>query len=377
MQTLFTLDIKNYDPKWEYSKRDSARGIIIFTKDGRKAELPFKEDDKIALVYAKNRGYYKFPGGGIHSDEDKVEALIREVSEEVGLSVIPESVREFGVVPRFQKSAKFDGVVFDQESFYYFCDVDSKGHGQNLDAYEAEAGFELQVVTIAEAIEKNLQYTTDDAFDLAMTVRDTNVLQVLLGKPVEPSRAIAEYLLEESAKMNPGPWQAHSVAVARAAEKVARAVAAAGGNSLEPDKAYIYGLLHDVGRRCGYTYMAHVIDGYEYLAAMGFEGAARICLTHSFNLQTTEDYIGKVDISEERLGKVKNLLASYEYDDYDRLIQLLDSTCGADGTQNLEQRMGDVKARYGYYPQEKWDKNFELKAYFEKLMKKDLYEVIK
>ena len=32
MQTLFTLDIKNYDPKWEYSKRDSARGIIVFQK---------------------------------------------------------------------------------------------------------------------------------------------------------------------------------------------------------------------------------------------------------------------------------------------------------------------------------------------------------
>lgn len=377
MKTLFTLDIKNYDPEWEYSKRDSARGIIVFTEDGRKATWPYKAEDKIALVYAKNRGYYKFPGGGIHADEDKVEALIREVSEEVGLSVIPESVKEFGVVPRFQKSSKFDGVIFDQESFYYFCDVDSKGHGQNLDAYEAEAGFELQVVTFAQAIQKNLQYTTDDAFDLAMTVRDTNVLQLLIGKPIEPSRAIAEYLLDEGAKMNPGPWQAHSIAVARAAEKVARTVVAAGGNSLDPDKAYSYGLLHDIGRRCGCTYMAHVIDGYEYLAAMGFENAARICLTHSFNLQTTEDYIGKVDISAERLEKVKNLLASYKYDDYDRLIQLLDSTCGADGTQNLELRMGDVKQRYGYYPQEKWNKNFELKTYFEKLMKKDLYEVIK
>ncbi len=376
MQTLFTLDIKNYDPKWEYSKRDSARGIIVFTEDGRKASVPFKPDDKIALVYAKNRGYYKFPGGGIHSDENKAEALVREVSEEVGLSVIPETVKEFGVVPRFQKSAKFDGVIFDQESFYYFCDVDSKGHGQNLDAYEAEAGFELQVVTIKEALEKNMGFTSDDPFELAMIVRDTSVLQLLLGKSVEPSRAFAEYVLSESAALNPGPWELHSKAVARAAEKIAKAVAENDG-SMNPDKAYVYGLLHDIGRRAGYTYMAHVIDGYEYLSNMGFENAARICLTHSFNLQTTEDYIGKIDISEERLEKVKNLLTSYEYDDYDRLIQLLDSTCGADGTQNLELRMGDVKTRYGYYPQGKWDKNFELKAYFEKLMGRDFYEVIK
>lgn len=196
-------------------------------------------------------------------------------------------------------------------------------------------------------------------------------------KQTEPSRAIAESLLEESAKMNPGPWQKHSMAVARAAEKVAKAVVAAGGTSLEPEKAYIYGLLHDIGRRCGYTYMAHVIDGYEYLSAMGYENAARICITHSFNLQTTDDYIGKVDISETQLEKIKNLLDSYEYNDYDRLIQLLDSTCSADGTQNLEARMGDVKKRYGYYPQAKWDKNFELKSYFEKLIRKDFYEVIR
>ena len=34
--------------------------------------------------------------------------------------------------------------------------------------------------------------------------------------------------------------------------------------------------------------------------------------------------------------------------------------------------MEDVKNRYGYYPQAKYDKNTELKTYFEKLMGKDL-----
>ena len=38
--------------------------------------------------------------------------------------------------------------------------------------------------------------------------------------------------------------------------------------------------------------------------------------------------------------------------------------------------MEDVKNRYGYYPKAKYDKNFELKAYFEKLMGKDLYTVL-
>lgn len=373
MKTLFTLDYKNYKPEWEYSKRDSARGIIIFSE---RENVPFDENDKIALVYARNRDYYKFPGGGIHADEDKIEALVREVSEEVGLSVIKDSVREYGVVPRFQKSSRFDNTTFDQESFYYFCKVDDKGHGQNLDPYEAEEGFELRVVTIKEALEKNLQYNTDDCFSIAMTARDTGVLQLLLGRTIEPSRCTAEYLLQESVALNPGPWEKHSIAVAKAAEKVAKAVAAAGGN-MDADAAYCYGLLHDIGRRCGHTYMAHVIDGYNYLHNLGYDNAARICITHSFNLQTTDDYIGEKDVSPEQFQQIKHLLTEKPLDDYDRLIQLLDSTCGADGTQNLEARMNDVKKRYGYYPQGKWEKNFELKEYFEKLTGKDFYEIIK
>lgn len=81
------------------------------------------------------------------------------------------------------------------------------------------------------------------------------------------------------------------------------------------------------------------------------------------------------DINSDK-AYVYGLLDSYEYDDYDRLIQFIDSTCNADGTKNLEKRMEDVKNRYGYYPQAKYDKNTELKTYFEKLTGKDLYTVL-
>ena len=193
----------------------------------------------------------------------------------------------------------------------------------------------------------------------------------------EPTRAEAELLLEEGVKKNPGPWREHSYAVAQAAEKIARAVNKnCDEEKLNPDLAYCYGLLHDIGRQKGHTYIAHVYDGYHFLMSFGYEKAAQICLTQSFNLKTTDDQIGKIDISDDQMEEIKTLLAAAEYDDYDRLIQLLDATCGADGTKNLEQRMGDIKTRYGYYPQGKWDKNFELKAYFENLTGRDFYEII-
>ena len=199
-----------------------------------------------------------------------------------------------------------------------------------------------------------------------------------MNKNTEPSRSLAEKLLEEGVAKNPGPWREHSLAVARAAEIIALAVNKnCGSQKLDPDLAYIYGLLHDIGRQEGYTYISHVYDGYHFLMSLGYEKAAQICLTHSFNLQTTDDYIGKIDIRPEQMEEIKKLLAAAEYDDYDRLIQLLDSCCAADGTVDLETRMNDVKARYGYYPQGKWNKNFELKEYFEKLAGKDLYEIIR
>ena len=77
---------------------------------------------------------------------------------------------------------------------------------------------------------------------------------------MEPTRVNAEYLLEEGVKKNPGPWCEHSYAVARAAEKIARAT-----QCLNPDFAYTCGLLHDIGRQMGHTYMAHVYDGYHFL----------------------------------------------------------------------------------------------------------------
>lgn len=383
MKTLFTTDYKDYEPDWPSSSRPSARAIILTDNP------PLSPSNKIALAYAKNLGYYKFPGGGIHEGEENTEALIREVAEETGLEVIPESISEAGLVHRVMQSEMFPKTIFVQDSFHYFCRVKMSPDGtpliknQKLDDYEKDDGFELRIVTIDEAIQTNLHFKSDNYAKLDMITRETLVMEKLCGMDENLPRAFAETLLEKCVAKNPGPWREHSYAVAQAAEKIARAVnenASSSDNTtplLNPDFAYTCGLLHDIGRQMGYTYMAHVYDGYHFLKNLGYDQLAKICLTHSFNLHIIDDYIGKIDITDTQYEELKNLLAATEYDDYDRLIQLLDSTCGADGTKNMEDRMNDVKQRYGYYPEGKWNKNFELKEYFEKLMGRELYVVIK
>ncbi len=109
--------------------------------------------------------------------------------------------------------------------------------------------------------------------------------------------------------------------------------------------------------------------------SLGYDEVAKICLTHPFNNQTTKEYIGKFDVSDEELNLIKNTLAKVDMSDYDRLIQLCDSLAGSEGVLDIEERMGDVKQRYGYYPQEKWDSNIRLKKYFEEKAGKDIYEI--
>ena len=186
-----------------------------------------------------------------------------------------------------------------------------------------------------------------------------------------PTREEAEKLLLDAEQCNPGQWGNHSRVAAQCAEKIAALC-----EGMDADKAYIVGLLHDIGRKFGVGHLRHVYDGYKYMLELGYDEVAKICLTHSFNIQDIHVYIGKVDITEAEQQEIEDALNNVIYDDYDRLIQLCDSIAGADGVMDIEMRMGDVKRRYGRYPEEKWNKNLLLKQMFEERTGKNIYEAV-
>ena len=185
-----------------------------------------------------------------------------------------------------------------------------------------------------------------------------------------PTREEALALLAEAEPRNPGPWGDHSRTAAHCAEKIAAAC------GLDPDKAFVLGLLHDIGRRYGKRHLGHVSDGYTYMMELGYDEVARVCLSHSFNDQTLASYVGHRDTTPEETALIETQLAAMEFDEYDRLIQLCDSLAEASGVVDIEERMADVKRRYGDYPQSKWDINLALKAHFEQLAGRNIYDIV-
>ena len=167
MRTLFEIDCKDYDPKGRAFVRPSVRGIIL-------------REGKVAMVHSIKYDYYKFPGGGIESGESQIQTLIREVQEESGLIVLPETVREYGNVSRKQKSDRVgEYEVFVQDNYYDLCDAAEDIGKQALDDYEKDEHFTLEWVKPERAIAVNR--TRDHGpKDQLMLEREARVLEILI-----------------------------------------------------------------------------------------------------------------------------------------------------------------------------------------------------
>ena len=172
-------------------------------------------------------------------------------------------------------------------------------------------------------------------------------------------------------KVNPGPWVRHSINTGIAAKKIAERIP-----SMDPQKAYIIGMLHDIGRRVGIVDLpTHIYEGYKYCMEKGWDEAARVCMTHSY-LRMRDEFNYEPETEQEKA--IKSFIMNCEADDYDRLIQLCDSLAADYGFVILEKRFVDVTRRYGIWEEyiRGWETAFEILEYFEKKMGCPVYDVL-
>ena len=181
-------------------------------------------------------------------------------------------------------------------------------------------------------------------------------------------------------------WQSHSKDVARACEKIAEAA------GMDKDLAYAKGLLHDVYKAVerdnevfvevdGESVMAltHPFRGYQLLMDKNFPEAARAALTHTFyNVYEVLDGGFDLKMIPDDLALLKKWLSENEYDDYDKLTQLVDNMVGWKGVMTIDDRFCDILTRHQVAnPQASLRKLYELKDYFDEKIGGNIYELFR
>jgi 8-oxo-dGTP pyrophosphatase MutT (NUDIX family) len=129
--------------KYECGKmnRFASRGVVL-------------KDDKILLVHLKKTDEYKFPGGGVETDESLIESLRREMLEEAGVH-LKEVVKELGYIDQI-KTDKYDkNQIFCMRSHYYLVHIEDEVTDIQLSQSEQRLGFRPVWVSINEAINTN------------------------------------------------------------------------------------------------------------------------------------------------------------------------------------------------------------------------------
>ena len=168
-------------------------------------------------------------------------------------------------------------------------------------------------------------------------------------------------------------WEAHSKNVAKVAEKIAKA------SGLDSDKAYAYGLLHDIGKSVSTPdeNMTHHLTGHDLLMDLNFPEAARIAITHTFYDGQDMDHFWDILSRNKLAARTQELLEKYHpYDDYDKLIQLADNMATSTGITTIDHRFCDVLQRHLLPdPGGNLRALYTLKAYFDEKSSQNIYNL--
>lgn len=160
MRILFTYDKRDYTPDMEAFEKHSVRAVI-------------RQNGRLAAQKGA-RGDYKLLGGGMEEGENFAQALSREVREESGLVVKPESIREIGETVERRRDIFQPDWIYICHSYFFFCDVEEEMQETCMTESEIAKGFHLEWAAPEEIIEGNAPFLNE-----AWIARDTEFVRRL------------------------------------------------------------------------------------------------------------------------------------------------------------------------------------------------------
>ena len=117
------------------------------TKERRAARaVIFDANRNVVLLHVSKKNFHKLPGGGMEEGEGIVEALRREIREEVGCEIT--HIKELGIVEEFRN--KFN---VHQLSYCFYADVIGDIGEPAFEQDEIDDGFEPVWLTLDAALD--------------------------------------------------------------------------------------------------------------------------------------------------------------------------------------------------------------------------------
>lgn len=160
MKKLLVLDYKDYPEDLPVYEKNTVRAIIM--KDGKLA------------MQQSSRGEYKILGGVVEKGETHLETLLREVEEEAGMFVKPDSLKLIGVIEEKRLDVFDKDRIYHCMTYFYSCDVEGHMVPLKLTPCEVLKGYKL----VWEKPEKIVEINSERIRE-KWKLRDTEFMKLL------------------------------------------------------------------------------------------------------------------------------------------------------------------------------------------------------
>lgn len=144
-----------------FRERSAARAVLL------------DEDGHVYLLNVSKHGYHQLPGGGIDDGEEIIEAMERELLEEVGCKA--EITAELGTIIEYRN---YENGGLKKTSYCYLANQVGEQVKSALKNNELEEGmFEVKVKNIDEAIQLLENDKPDNLEGKVIQIRDVTFLK--------------------------------------------------------------------------------------------------------------------------------------------------------------------------------------------------------